>query len=274
MSLLTPRLVRPFSEVAKIVAEPDAGQLERGRQAAENWLKFMQECTPEENLRWMSRGLGQYFCALDVLIHRGRETQDSTAQWVEERFTGYRGQKNRSLAVVEEAAELALASQASPEEIRATIEVPIRKNAERGDSGDPREEAADVQICLWAYGADAGFLVEEATDKKMELNRSRPASYYAMKTAEKEKMGMPLTFTPTKPDKFNEIFESSNRLRTVRNAPNPFLSSGKGVEREETSDSPTRCECRCHTSVEANKSYGGWFCRNCSSNHPPVEKKA
>jgi hypothetical protein len=26
-----------------------------------------------------------------------------------------------------------------------------------------------------------------------------------------------------KPNKFNEVFESANRLRTVRNAPNPFL---------------------------------------------------
>ncbi len=27
------------------------------------------------------------------------------------------------------------------------------------------------------------------------------------------------------------------------------------------------CDCRCHTSVEANKSYGGWYCRKCADNH-------
>ena len=49
--------------------------------------------------------------------------------------------------------------------------------------------------------------------------------------------------TTTKPDKFNEIFESANRLRTVRNAPNPFLvvreSDGHLVEREETNEGQT-----------------------------------
>jgi hypothetical protein len=44
----------------------------------------------------------------------------------------------------------------------------------------------------------------------------------------------------TKANKFNEIFESANRLRTVRNAPNPFLvvrrSDGRLVEREKTTD--------------------------------------
>jgi len=36
-----------------------------------------------------------------------------------------------------------------------------------------------------------------------------------------------MSFTATKLNKFNEIFESANRLRTVRKAPNPFISVRK-----------------------------------------------
>ncbi len=38
---------------------------------------------------------------------------------------------------------------------------------------------------------------------------------------------MAMSSTTTRPNKFNEIFESANRLRTVRNAPNPFLVVGR-----------------------------------------------
>jgi hypothetical protein len=44
--------------------------------------------------------------------------------------------------------------------------------------------------------------------------------------------------TATKPNKFNEIFESANRLRTVRKAPNPFITytkdNGRIVKRKQT----------------------------------------
>jgi hypothetical protein len=59
---------------------------------------------------------------------------------------------------------------------------------------------------------------------------------------------MAMSSTTTKPDKFNEIFESANRLRTVRNAPNPFLvvrkSDGRLVERVDTSEGESAVEKR------------------------------
>ncbi len=119
------------------------------------------------------------------------ETQESVGSWMGPIFSDLLGPKSRSIAVVEEACELALASGVTAEEILAAVKVPIQKNAERGNNGDPEEELADVYISMYAYAADSRMSAQSALDRKMSINRLRPTEYYLRKNKEKFRLGMP-----------------------------------------------------------------------------------
>lgn len=127
------------------------------------------------------------------------ETQQSVSQWCRDVFPEYLGLDNRSIAVLEEAVELALGCGVTPETIRSVIEVPIRKEIERGwqpgsqpDRANLEEEVGDLQINLFAIAEEAGIRTQGALNAKMEKNRSRPLEYYRAKSQRKVEMGLRL----------------------------------------------------------------------------------
>lgn len=151
------------------------------------------------------------------------ETQKSVHEWCKTTFSRFAGLQGRATALLEEAVELALTAGLSSETIYATARVPILKEAARAKSGWPTiqcrkcaaffwvpdgcacgehkpfnsmtgkngdaEEIADVMICVYACAEEAGYDARKELDEKMALNRSRPAEYYAEKTARKEELG-------------------------------------------------------------------------------------
>lgn len=128
-----------------------------------------------------------------------RETQKSTSQWIKDTFPEYQGKENRFVALLEEVVELGLEAGVSPETIRNVIEIPIRKEIERGNTGDRErnpldlcEEVGDVLMNVFSFAEEAGIEAQVALDAKMYKNRLRPASYYRMKTQQKKNLGMPL----------------------------------------------------------------------------------
>jgi hypothetical protein len=120
------------------------------------------------------------------------ETQETVSTWSSNAFPLYHGKKNKAIACLEEAVELAMASGCTPADVRRVIEVPIHKEIMRGVDGDPQEECADLLSCVYAYAGDSNFSVHESLDMKMALNRSRPDSYYHAKVAYKQDLGLGL----------------------------------------------------------------------------------
>jgi NTP pyrophosphatase (non-canonical NTP hydrolase) len=126
------------------------------------------------------------------------ETQQSLSRWVRDTFPEYQGKYNRFVALLEEVAELGLEVGVSPETIRRVIEIPIRKETERGNIGDRErdpadlyEEVGDVLMNVYAFAEEAGIEAQAALDAKMSKNRARPLSYYQAKTAQKRELGLP-----------------------------------------------------------------------------------
>lgn len=124
------------------------------------------------------------------------ETQKSVHEWCKATFSHYVGVKGRAVALLEEAVELALGCGMDEATIEAVVKVPILKekilmaNGERNwSSEDDEGEVADVLLCLYAYAEEANHDAHVALDRKMAVNRSRGAEYYAKKTAQKEELG-------------------------------------------------------------------------------------
>lgn len=153
-------------------------------------------------------GINEFICSdenckgnlADLFAHAGKlgliiprpETQSSVYRWCKDTFPEFKGLKGRATALVEEAVELCLAAGMTKEEIEAAVSVPLQKANLRKEDESDRGEIADVQICVWAYAEEAGFSAQHETDKKMEINRSRPPEYYEMKTKQKKELGMKL----------------------------------------------------------------------------------
>jgi NTP pyrophosphatase (non-canonical NTP hydrolase) len=128
---------------------------------------------------------------VNVYGRRDRESQQSTVEWAKD-IWGVTSELRRGIAVLEEAAELALEMGLTPEQIHATVEVPILKAPKTsGPMDNWAEEAADVLLCLYALADRMGFDLHAALDKKMATNRSRPKSYYEGKQAAKLALGLP-----------------------------------------------------------------------------------
>lgn len=128
------------------------------------------------------------------------ETQKTIHEWCKDTFPRHVGKKGRAIALLEEAAELALAAGVGFEAIRQAVEVPIKKHIARIDAGVELEsdagEVADVLLCLYAYAEEGSIDSHGELDAKMRENRSRPTSYYAAKTAAKEALGFILEDAP------------------------------------------------------------------------------
>lgn len=121
-----------------------------------------------------------------------RETQESVFHWCDATFPRHRGKQGRATALVEEAVELCLAAGMSPEDIRAAVEVPMKKARLRPETESDAGEVADVLICLYSYAEEVGFDAHEELDTKMAKNRTRSAEFYAKKTDQKVALGMKL----------------------------------------------------------------------------------
>jgi hypothetical protein len=118
------------------------------------------------------------------------ETQQSVFEWCRDTFPRHAGIKGRAIALIEEAVELGVAAGLSDEEIRAAVEVPLKKAKMRSEDESDRGEVGDVLICVLAYAGERGFDAYDEMVKKMIVNRSRTKEYYATKTSEKESLGM------------------------------------------------------------------------------------
>lgn len=126
------------------------------------------------------------------ILSAGSEKQKSVSEWSHSIFGHlFTDIRQRAIASLEENVEVSLAAGLTPEEIRAVVEVPIRKMEASGDRGDLALELADEQICLWAFAEMAGVDVLEQVNRKMAVNRSRPKSYYDEKLKQKALLGMP-----------------------------------------------------------------------------------
>lgn len=112
------------------------------------------------------------------------ENQKSVSDWALETF-GPRDAQYRALMVLEEALELCAACDI-PRDVRDDyINHVLTKIARQSEPGGPEEEAADVLSCLYAFASTADFDIHGALDRKMAFNRTRPKTYYDMKSQEK-----------------------------------------------------------------------------------------
>lgn len=124
---------------------------------------------------------------------RFRETQDSVYDWTAKTFPHFRSTQGRMVAIVEETTEMALAAGMTPERILEVVNLTLTRSA--GQVLEPdhdKEEAGDLLSCVYAYAGERQFDVHAELDKKMAFNRSRPQSYYDMKTRLKQQMGLRL----------------------------------------------------------------------------------
>lgn len=125
------------------------------------------------------------------------EDERSVFSWVVKTFPGEVSIQRRALSLVEEVAELAIEAGVTPEELLATINVPIQQSVKRGkvfgeiDTEELKQEVGDVQLCLYALTGSQNFSAHTQLDEKMTFNRSRPQSYYDAKQIEKADLGMP-----------------------------------------------------------------------------------
>jgi hypothetical protein len=127
----------------------------------------------------------------DGFLHH--ETQETAGNWCIETFPEYNTLENRSLAILEETVELVVATGGfTPDQIREAVNAVLTKCSQQTNASSVPEEAADVQLCLYALAVQQKFDVHRETDKKMQLNRSRPLEYYQMKTQQKRKAGLRL----------------------------------------------------------------------------------
>lgn len=128
------------------------------------------------------------------------ETQQTIHEWCKATFPRHVGKKGRAIALLEEAAELALAAGVGFDAIRQAVEVPMKKHIIREMRNEPMEsdagEVADVLLCLYAYAEEGSIDSHRELDAKMAENRSRPTEYYAAKTAAKEELGFILEDAP------------------------------------------------------------------------------
>ena len=149
---------------------------------------------PEENLRDLMNPALHRFRIVDM--SQG-ETQESLNTWVHESFPEWSGPKGRSLAIIEEAVELALVVGLTSEEILSAVNLPIIKEAKRREDPDyvpegPEGEVADIYLNVLAFAEEVGVDAKKALNHKMKINRSRPKEYYLEKTRLKKELGLKL----------------------------------------------------------------------------------
>ena len=119
-----------------------------------------------------------------------KETQKTVYDWAVDTFPSEDTQRGRVIHVVEEAVELGYAAGLELHDLQTILVVVLAKCRMQRTVND-REEAADLLACLFAYAEQQQFDVLDAMNNKMELNRSRPQSYYDAKTSKKKALGMP-----------------------------------------------------------------------------------
>lgn len=124
------------------------------------------------------------------------ETQKSVHAWIAVTFPEWSGSQGRALAIIEEAVELGLAANLSPEQIQSAVDLSVGQAKRRAEAGTPVEadegEVADIQLNLWAYAEERGFSAQDAVDKKMAKNRLKPLEQYRAKTKLKRELGLQL----------------------------------------------------------------------------------
>jgi len=124
------------------------------------------------------------------------ETPETVGTWVRRVFPEWSGAKGRALAVVEEAVELALAAELTPDQINTAINLSYVQSARRLAEGQPPEsdegEVADCMLNVYAYAFERGIDPLAALDKKMAKNRAKSDEQYKAKTALKKSLGLAL----------------------------------------------------------------------------------
>lgn len=120
-----------------------------------------------------------------------REDQHTVYEWTKTAFPGLDNQTARTVAVLEEAIELAVAAGLKPERILNVVNVTLAKvHKQKNFPGNDQEETADLLSCIYAYAGQRKFDAHEELDNKMVINRGRPLSYYREKTASKVAAGL------------------------------------------------------------------------------------
>lgn len=120
------------------------------------------------------------------------EDQTTIGLWVHATFPnlGKNERKHRVIRILEEAIELAFAEGFELGDIADAVGAAMNYCEKQEERGDPAEESGDLLIALLAYGFKAKIDVVDEKEKKMRKNRSRPKSYYDMKSQMKKDAGL------------------------------------------------------------------------------------